>query len=172
MSFLRRLIGFNLLAGAILGVIGWYIGYWLGHQITGPSIDYFGDTDQNDISVFLGYAFGTIGFLAGLGFLNYPLARMAGRPASVRPYAPSRNYLGMATDHKVVGLQYLWGIGLFFLIGGINAMLIRFELLSPQYQKLPGRPVPDGGRAPRHDDDGDHVERHPRAVRELLSCRS
>ena len=40
-------------------------------------------------------------------------------------------YLAVSTDHKVIGLQYLWGIGLFFLIGGIGAMLIRVNLLRP-----------------------------------------
>ena len=68
----------------LLGIGGWYLGWYVGHQITGPSIDYFGDTDQNDISVFLGYAFGVIGFLIGLGFLQYPLARLRGYPPSLR----------------------------------------------------------------------------------------
>ena len=76
----RRLIGFNLLAAVLLGIGGWYLGWYLAHQITGASIDYFGDTDQNDVAVFLGYILGVIGFLVGLGFLQYPLARMRGYP--------------------------------------------------------------------------------------------
>ena len=79
-------------------------------------------------------------------------------------------YFGLCTDHKVVGIQYLIGIGLFFFIGGLNAMLIRVELLRPTEQVFPAGAVPDVGRDARHDDDGDHVERHPRAVREL--CRA
>ena len=165
---LRRLIGFHLGTGLVLGGVCWYLGWFLGHQVSYPSIDYFADIDQNDIAIFFGYLLGTVGFLAGLGFLNYPLARLTGRPASLPPTGGPRRYFGMATDHKVVGLQYLWGIGLFFFIGGLNAMLIRFELLSPNQPGHPGRPVPDRGRAARHDDDGDHVERDPRAVRELL----
>ena len=43
-------------------------------------------------------------------------------------------YFGLCTDHKVVGIQYLVGIGLFFFIGGLNAMLIRAELLRPSPQ--------------------------------------
>jgi cytochrome c oxidase subunit 1 len=134
---LKRLIGFHLGTGILLGVGGWYLGWWLGHQVNAPSLDYFGDTDQNDVAVFVGYVLGTIGFLTGLGFLNYPLARMAGRPSSLPKKDGSRGLLGMATDHKVVGLQYLWGIGLFFFIGGLNAMLIRFELLTPNAQAFP-----------------------------------
>jgi cytochrome c oxidase subunit I len=129
----RRLIGFNLLTAILLGIGGWYFGWWLAHQITAPSLDYFGDTDQNDIAVFMGYFFGVVGFLIGLGFLQYPLARLRGYPPSLREKETEGvgRYFGLCTDHKVVGLQYLYGIGLFFFIAGLNAMLIRFELLRP-----------------------------------------
>jgi cytochrome c oxidase subunit I len=134
---MRRLIGFHLGTGVVFGVIGWYLGWFLGHQIHAESIEYFSDIDQNDVSIFLGYIIGVIGFLAGLGFLNYPLSRFAGRPAGLPTDKGARRYLGMATDHKVVGIQYLWGIGLFFFVGGVNAMLIRTELLTPHSQVFP-----------------------------------
>jgi cytochrome c oxidase subunit 1 len=131
--FWRRLIGFNLITAVVLGIVGWYLGWFLGHHITGKSVSYFGDTDQNDISVFLGYILGVIGFLIGLGFLQYPLARIRGYPPSLREKETEGlgRYFGLCTDHKVVGLQYLIGVGLFFFVGGLNAMLIRFELLRP-----------------------------------------
>ena len=130
----RRLLGFNLLTAVLLGIGGYYLGWWLGHQITGPSLDYFGDTDQNDISVFLGYFLGVVGFLVGLGFANYPASRLLGKPATLREKETEGlgRYFGLCTDHKVVGMQYFAGIGLFFFIGGLNAMLIRFELLRPE----------------------------------------
>ena len=37
----------------------------------------------------------------------------------------------MTDDHKVVGLQYAVGVLLFLFTGGLLAMLIRTELLSP-----------------------------------------
>ena len=80
----RRLLGFNLLTAVVLGIAGFYVGWWLGHQITGPSIDYFGDTGQNDIALFIAYLVGVVGFLVGLGFLNYPVQRMLGKPPSLR----------------------------------------------------------------------------------------
>ena len=43
-------------------------------------------------------------------------------------------YFSLCTDHKVVGIQYLVGIGFFFFIAGMNAMLIRTELLRPSPQ--------------------------------------
>ncbi len=135
----RRLIGFNLLTGIVLGVGGWYVGWFGAHAIVGPSIDYFGDIDYNELSVFLAYIGGVVGFLVGLGFLNYPIRALLGYPPSLREketHGWSR-YFGLCTDHKVVGIQYLWGIGLFFFIGGLNAMLIRTELLSPHHQIFP-----------------------------------
>jgi cytochrome c oxidase subunit I len=132
---LRRLIGFNLLTAVVLGVGGFYLGWWLGHQVKASSIDYFSDTNQNDIALFVGYFTGVVGFLVGLGFANYPVQRLLGRPATLREKeeAGASRYFGLCTDHKVVGIQYLIGIGVFFFIGGLNAMLIRFELLRPTH---------------------------------------
>jgi cytochrome c oxidase subunit I len=136
---LRRLIGFNLLTAVLLGIGGWYLGWFIGHQISGPSINYFGDIDQNDISIFLGYFIGVIGFLLGLGFGVYPWSRLRGYPPSLREKetAGIGRYFTLCTDHKVVGIQYLWGIGLFFFVGGLNAMFIRAELLSPNSHIFP-----------------------------------
>jgi cytochrome c oxidase subunit 1 len=132
----RRLIGFNLLSGVVLLIVGFYFGWWLGHQIHAESLDYFGDTNQNDIALMLGYLFAVIGFLIGLGFARYPLSRMAGRQRTVfeNEEGGVGRYFGLCTDHKVVGIQYLFGIGLFFFIAGLNAMLIRAELLRPSPQ--------------------------------------
>ena len=132
----RRLIGFNLLSGIVLLIVGFYFGWWLGHQIHAESLDYFDDTNQNDIALMLGYLFAVIGFLIGLGFARYPLSRMLGRQRTVfeNEEGGVGRYFGLCTDHKVVGIQYLFGIGLFFFIAGLNAMLIRAELLRPSPQ--------------------------------------
>ena len=133
---LRGLIGFNVITGILLGIVGFYFGWWLGHQIHFTNYAYVADTGQNDIALFLAYLFFVVGFLAGLGFLRYPLARMIGREPSHHENEEGgiRRYFGLCTDHKVIGLQYLVGIGLFFFIGGVNAMLIRAELLRPSPQ--------------------------------------
>jgi cytochrome c oxidase subunit 1 len=135
----RRLAGYHLLTAIVLGTGGFYLGWFIGHHIHLASISYFADIDQNDFSLFLGYFLMVVGFLAGLGFLGYPWARLRGYPPSLREkeaHGWSR-YFSLCTDHKVVGIQYLIGIGLFFFIGGLNAMLIRAELLTPHNQVIP-----------------------------------
>jgi cytochrome c oxidase subunit I len=130
----RRLVGFNLLFAVVLGVGGYYLGWWIGHLITDTkSFEYTEAIDENDVALLLAYLFGVIGFLVGLGFANYPAQRLLGRPPSLREKEEEgiSRYFGLCTDHKVVGIQYLGGIGLFFFIGGLNAMLIRTELLQP-----------------------------------------
>ena len=131
----RRLIGFNLLSAIVLGVGGYYLGWWIGHLVTDTkSFEYTAATDENDVALLLAYLFGVIGFLIGLGFANYPVSRLLGRPPSLREKEEEGigRYFGLCTDHKVVGIQYLCGIGLFFFVGGLNAMLIRTELLHAQ----------------------------------------
>ncbi|MFN0086514.1 MAG: cbb3-type cytochrome c oxidase subunit I [Blastocatellia bacterium] len=38
----------------------------------------------------------------------------------------------LTLDHKRIGLLYLFGISFFFALGGVYAMLVRLELLTPQ----------------------------------------
>ncbi|HZF19167.1 MAG TPA: cbb3-type cytochrome c oxidase subunit I, partial [Burkholderiales bacterium] len=55
----------------------------------------------------------------------------------VRKYAimPNR-YFRFTLDHKVVGLQYLIGMLIYFFTGGLLAIGIRTELLSPTYHVM------------------------------------
>ncbi len=60
---------------------------------------------------------------------------MLGHPPTLAEHESADEGLGryfrLCTDHKVVAMQYMVGIGFFFAIGGLNAMLIRTELLQP-----------------------------------------
>jgi cytochrome c oxidase subunit I len=132
----RRLIGFNLLTGILLGIAGFYLGWWLGHQIDATSLAFIDATGQDDVALMLGYLFFVVGFLVGVGFGKYPATRVLGRELSHRENEGGGigRYFVMNTDHKVVGMQYLVGIGLFLFIGAVYAMMIRTELLSPSPQ--------------------------------------
>ena len=133
----QQLMGFNLLTGIVLGVGGWFLGYYgIGIHIHGAGLEYYSLTaGQNDVAIMLGYLLGVVGFLVGLGFANYPLKRLLGHPPSLAEKESEEHgllrYFSLSTDHKVVAKQYMVGIGLFFFVGGLNAMLIRTELLQP-----------------------------------------
>ncbi|MEH2315335.1 MAG: cytochrome c oxidase subunit I [Nostoc sp.] len=43
-----------------------------------------------------------------------------------------KEYFSFSTDHKVIGIQYLVTSFFFFLVGGIFAMVMRGELLTPE----------------------------------------
>jgi cytochrome c oxidase subunit 1 len=51
-----------------------------------------------------------------------------------RGYLAERGWRSWAftLDHKRVGAMYLWTTIFFFLVGGVFALLLRLELLSPQ----------------------------------------
>ncbi len=52
----------------------------------------------------------------------------------VQPQAPSlriQDYLRWTVDHKIIGVQYIATALFFFVIGGLLAMMIRWELLTP-----------------------------------------
>jgi cytochrome c oxidase subunit 1 len=113
--------------------------------------------------------FAIIGWMIGLGFFNYPLARMLGRPATLREREEhgAWRYFRLCTDHKVVAIQYLVAVLFFFFVAGLNAMFIRTELTSVQRDADPGRQLPDARRPARHDDADDDVGRRARAARQL-----
>ncbi|MEM1368040.1 MAG: cytochrome c oxidase subunit I [Cyanobacteria bacterium P01_H01_bin.15] len=51
---------------------------------------------------------------------------------SGKPAGPNwRRYFSFSTDHKVIGIQYIVTAFVFFLIGGLFAMVIRGELITP-----------------------------------------
>ena len=60
-------------------------------------------------------------------------------PVDDRPFI--RKYI-FSTDHKIIGIQFLLMSLFFLLVGGILAMVIRWQL------GFPGRPMPGGGVLP------------------------
>jgi len=126
---------------ALIGaVIGYAIGHWLGNFMT-PSFVATGGgaNDVNDLAIVLGYGFAVLGWLIGLGVFNDLVRQMLGKPANGNGYATDTGlarYFRYTLDHKVVGIQYLVGMLVYFFTGGLFAMAIRTELLSPSYHVL------------------------------------
>ncbi len=76
-------------------------------------------------------------------------------------------YFRYALDHKVVGIQYLVGMIIYFCTAGLFAMAIRTELLSPVRPRLHLAGLRGDRRRARHDDDDADDLGHPRPVRQL-----
>jgi cytochrome c oxidase subunit 1 len=128
--------------GAHTGLIGAVIGYLLGHLLgnwLGGDYARSALSDTNDVAIVLGYAFAVVGWLAGLGVFNDLGRLMLGKPMPEEPRLLGKEepglgkYFRYTLDHKVVGIQYLYGMIAYFLTGGLFAMAIRTELLSPTY---------------------------------------
>jgi cytochrome c oxidase subunit I len=64
------------------------------------------------------------------------MATITAPVGGARVQTPARprisEYLRWSVDHKIIGVQYAVSSLIFFLIGGLLAMLIRAELLTPQ----------------------------------------
>jgi cytochrome c oxidase subunit 1 len=124
---------------ALIGaVIGYAFGHWLGNFM-GSGYQQVGTSDDNDLAIVLGYAFLVIGWLAGLGVFNDVVRQMMGKPLNGNGHDENgglAKYFRYTLDHKVVGIQYLIGMLVYFFTGGLLAMAIRTELLSPSYHVL------------------------------------
>jgi heme/copper-type cytochrome/quinol oxidase subunit 1 len=75
-------------------------------------------------------------FLFGLGAFDYWFYWAAGRPTRVEDHSGHgarswKDYFRVNTDHKVIGVQYTVHSVLYFLIGGLFAMLMRAQLAQP-----------------------------------------
>jgi cytochrome c oxidase subunit I len=123
--------------GIIGGVIGYLLGHLLGNLIA-SGYTQVKNSGMNNYAIVLGYVLGTLGWLIGLGVFNDLLRQMAGRPVHTADETQEASsglarYFRYSLDHKVVGIQYLVGMIGYFLTGGLLAMAIRTELLSPSY---------------------------------------
>ncbi|MGH9071762.1 MAG: cytochrome c oxidase subunit I, partial [Acidimicrobiales bacterium] len=121
----------NIGTALALGVGGYALGHFLGNFIA-SAYPHVGTAAENDVAIVLGLVVGVVGWLLGIGVFNYPLARIVGRQP-VEPAEPTNwtRYLRMSLTHKVVGQQYLIAVLVFLFTGGLLAMAIRTELLTP-----------------------------------------
>jgi cytochrome c oxidase subunit 1 len=95
--------------------------------------------DWNIIVVVGALTMGPIGFLLGLGAFDYWLYWISGRPTLPEDHSGHgartwKDYFKVNTDHKVIGVQYLATTFVFFVLGGLMAMIFRAELAQPGMQ--------------------------------------
>jgi cytochrome c oxidase subunit I len=125
---------------ALIGaIIGYLLGHLLGNAIS-SGYQQLPLADSNDTPIVLGYLFGILGWLIGLGVFNDTVRQMLGKPVTGAGEGhvgdDLAKYFRYSLDHKVVGIQYLFAMIGYFLTGGLFAMAIRAELLSPTYHLI------------------------------------
>jgi len=129
----------NVLTALAFAVGGYYLGHLLGNFI-GSQYQQVGTSDDNDMAIVIGYAFLILGWLIGLGVFNDLVRMMLGKPLNGNGHHGNglgvSKYFRFTLDHKVVGLQYLVGMLVYFFTGGLLAIGIRTELLSPSYHVM------------------------------------
>ncbi|MCU1363757.1 MAG: Cytochrome-c oxidase [Acidimicrobiaceae bacterium] len=118
-----------IVAGVVLAWVGWFLGrhlFWNGSDNW---------SDQVTILTLLGWM---LGFWIGIGAFNAPFQWLLGRDntrADNLYYAGDKQgrmrYWKFTTDHKVVGVQYIIVTMGLLAVGGILAMAIRTELITP-----------------------------------------
>ncbi len=80
-----------------------------------------------------------VAFLLGIGCFDYWFRWASGAPTVPDDHSGHgarswRDYFRVNTDHKVIGIQYIVTTFVFFVLGGLMAMLIRAELAAPGTQ--------------------------------------
>jgi cytochrome c oxidase subunit 1 len=126
------LLSQNVITAIVFAIIGYTIGHWFGNYLA-SGYDFVENSGQNSIADALALSFGVVGWLAGIGALNYPFAKLFGIDG-LEEESPVNNwtkYFRYSLDHKIVGLQYVVGVLLFLFTGGLLAMAVRAELLNP-----------------------------------------
>jgi cytochrome c oxidase subunit I len=128
-GIMRRL---NILTGLLAGLVFMGVGWAIAHALleNGP----YG----SDQVICVTMVCWLLGFLAGIGAFVGPVRWLLGKDLAPEEQLflegkdqGVRRYFRYTTDHKVIGIQYLvLGMTLFF-VGGVLAMMIRTDLLTP-----------------------------------------
>ncbi len=126
-------IALGTLVGAVIG-FGLVIGF---RAIAG--LDLFQTEQTGYPHVVVPLVTAPFGFLWGLGCFDYWLKWAFGAKTMPDEHGEHgaygwRDYFRFNTDHKVIGIQYVVTTLIFFLIGGLLAMLVRAELAQPGAQ--------------------------------------
>ena len=109
-------VGFLLGAGLAAGIREWMgIDSWVAEPL-----------------VVVGYIFGLIGWLLGVGLWETWSREWFGRPPKEASHSGWQRYLRYNTDHKVIGFQYLTTFVVFLLLSGALAMVLRVELADSE----------------------------------------
>jgi cytochrome c oxidase subunit 1 len=83
-------------------------------------------------------------YAADRGLVTAPREKVAARPEIVVPHGLKPKPTGWlswltTTDHKKIGLLYIYSTFMFFIIGGVEALMMRLQLAVPDNSLIEGR---------------------------------
>jgi len=113
-----------LIRGTLSGIVGYMVGALIATLTTTS-------TFSGEFALVLGFVFGLLGWLFGIGMWNAWGREWVGLTPKKEKAEGWRRYLRFNTDHKVIGAQYLVTMLIVFLLAGLVAMAMRAELASP-----------------------------------------
>ncbi len=119
-----------MLRALLWAAIGFVAGAWLVALISGSAF-------ITNRSVTVGYLLALIGWIPGGGAWEACVKPAFGAAATWDEGRGIARYLRFNTDHKVIGLQYLFASAGTFLVAGLFAMAMRIELLTPGLNLFP-----------------------------------
>jgi len=135
-GFMRRL---NFATGAITGVIGALVGWYAAKHLLNAD----GQLYDDQVTTLMGCGW-VVGFLLGIGALTAPGKWASGRDQNHADemFLAGQNmgkarYWRFTTDHKVVGVQYIIVTMVLLGAGGLLAMGIRTNLITPGNHFVP-----------------------------------
>ncbi len=116
----------------IKGIVGAAIGFAIGFGLTMAGQNAIGSEPGGMAAVVIGYVLALLGWLFGVGMWRAWGREWTGGRADVAvPEKGLSRYLRFNIDHKVIGVQYLLTFVIVFLLAGLLAMVIRWELFTP-----------------------------------------
>ena len=121
-------------SGLALGLLGFYIGIGLVSGIrSAAGLDPVWD---RELTITIGYVFGVIGWLMGVGMWSQWGREWFGGSVTSSPTHGWQRYFTFNQDHKVIGIQYLVTFMVVFFLAGLLAMVMRAELAQAGEQFL------------------------------------
>lgn len=122
-----------ILKGTLWGILGFVIGAGLlavVRLLMGLA------AWEEEPSIIVGFVFGFIGWLLGVGVWDHWAREWFGLPTEKFQAEGWRSYFGFNTDHKIIGIQYLVTFVTMLLIGGLFAVVMRTELMQPGFDVI------------------------------------
>ncbi len=125
-------VGWRMLVPIAKGLIFGSLGFLVGGGLAAGIRLLTGRTPwAPEVLLVAGYPLGLVGWLFGVGMWDYWVREWFGLPRRAEPTEGPGRFFRFCTDHKVIGVQYLVTFTAVMLVGGLLAMAMRLELMSP-----------------------------------------